>query len=110
MAFGYLTAIMIMVSIISIAGLVLMYLIKEEKAKKYIFYAMAIWGTVVGVITAASMPAGLIFLKAAAWAAALLGIAGIVISVAGKTRKHRMYAFLAVTISVIGSLVLFILM
>lgn len=108
MALGYLALLVAATIVISVAGLLLMYLVRNETVKKYIFYIMAVWGILISVISAPSLPVNWIFMRAAAWAAGFLGIAGIVVSIAGRTRKHRLFAFLLVTISVVAGAVIFI--
>lgn len=108
MALGLLALLIIGVIVISIAGLLLMYLVRSETVKKYIFYIMAVWGMLISVVSAPSLPVNWVFMRAVAWAAGFLGIAGIVVSIAGRTRKHRIYAFLLVTISVVAGVVIFI--
>ena len=44
MALGYLVWMLIIMSVISIAGLVLLLIIKNEKANRAILYIMAAWG------------------------------------------------------------------
>ena len=108
MALGYLALLVAAAIVISVAGLLLMYLVRNETVKKYIFYIMAVWGILISVISAPSLPVNWIFMRAAAWAAGFLGLAAIVVSIAGRTRKHRLYAFLLVTISVVAGAVIFI--
>lgn len=108
MALGYLAVVITVTVAISVAGLLLMYFVRSETAKKYIFYIMAVWGMLIAVISAPSLPVNWIFMRAAAWAAGFLGLAAIVVSIAGRTRKHRLYAFLLVTISVVAGAVIFI--
>ncbi|MCI6821631.1 MAG: hypothetical protein MR884_09415 [Clostridiales bacterium] len=108
MALGLLALLVAAVAAISVAGLLLMYLVRSETVKKYIFYIMAVWGMLISVVSAPSLPVNWIFMRAAAWAAGFLGIAGIVVSIAGRTRKHRLYAFLLVTISVVAGALIFI--
>lgn len=108
MALGYLALLVAATIVISVAGLLLMYLVRNETVKKYIFYIMAVWGILISVISAPSLPVNWIFMRAAAWAAGFLGIAGIVVSIAGRTRKHRLFAFLLVTISVVAGAGIFV--
>ncbi len=108
MALGFLALFITGVIVISVAGLLLMYLVRSETVKKYIFYIMAAWGMLISVVSAPSLPVNWIFMRAAAWAAGFLGIAGIVVSIAGRTRKHRIYAFLLVTISVVAGVVILV--
>ena len=42
--------------VISILGTLLLLLVKSEKAKRKIFYAMSVWGMAVAVLSATSLP------------------------------------------------------
>ena len=109
MALSYLAIMITVVCVISTAGLLMMYLLRSETAKKYIFYVMAVWGIIVAAVAAGSMPMNWIFSRALAWSMVFLGIAGVVVSILGKNRRHRLYAFLLVTVSVIGSTLCFVI-
>ena len=74
MALGLLALLVAAVAAISVAGLLLMYLVRSETVKKYIFYIMAVWGMLISVVSAPSLPVNWIFMRAAAWAAGFLGI------------------------------------
>ena len=56
MALGILLILFIVMSLISILGLILMYSVKSEGAKKGTFYAMAVWGMIIAVLGATSAP------------------------------------------------------
>ena len=56
MALGLLLVLFMVMSIISVMGLVLLFLLKGEKGQKAVFYFMAVWGMVIAWMTANSYP------------------------------------------------------
>ena len=55
MALGILLIAFIGMSVISLLGLIFMYLLKNERAKAAAFYCMAIWGMAVAAMGAVSL-------------------------------------------------------
>lgn len=52
MALGILLIMFVSVSVISVLGVLIMFLSKSTKVKKAAFYAMSIWGMVLAVLSA----------------------------------------------------------
>ena len=56
MAIGIIVILFGGLCVISILGTLLLLLVKSEKAKRKIFYAMSVWGMAVAVLSATSLP------------------------------------------------------
>lgn len=110
MALGILVIMLVTMTVISVTGLSLMYLIKNDKASRIIFYAMALWGMLIAAFTAASLPDNYIAERLLAWAVGFLCVAGILTYVRGSDGKAGMAARLLVTVSVaVGMIRLFLI-
>ena len=55
MAIGMIVILFVGLCVISILGTLLLLLVKSEKAKRKIFYAMSVWGMAVAVLSATSL-------------------------------------------------------
>ena len=108
MVIGIILIMFVTISVISILGLLVMFLSKNPRVKKGICYAMAIWGMVLAVLAATSLPQNFIAGQMVAWGAGGLGAAGLLLQVVAKTSNQRMASYLLVTASIIvGILKLF---
>ena len=102
MALGLLVISFVGISVISIIGLALLYLLKNERAKAGVFYFLSIWGMAVAVISAMSTPSNLMSQQLIAWGFGILGAAGLMVHLKGSSNSSRMTAYVLVTVSVIG--------
>ena len=110
MALGILLIAFIGMSLISIIGLLLMYLLKNERAKAVTFYCMSVWGMIISVTGATSLPTNYTLSIVAAWALGILSVIGLIVHVRARSKIEYMTSYILVTISVIaGILKLFIL-
>ncbi len=101
MALGILLILFVLMSVISVLGLLLMYLVKDEKKKNLIFYVMAVWGMAVAVMGAVSLPSNYVVSQAAAWGLGGLSVIALIVNMAGKKESAGRAARLLVTVSVI---------
>ena len=53
---GALVILFVVTSVVSVIGILLMYLTKEEKVKKGIFYFLAVWGMMIAWINVEGIP------------------------------------------------------
>ena len=53
---GALVILFVVMSVVSVIGILLMYLTKEEKVKKGIFYFLAVWGMMIAWIKVKGIP------------------------------------------------------
>ena len=89
MALGILLILFVLMSVISVLGLLLMYLVKDEKKKNLIFYVMAVWGMAVAVMGAVSLPSNYVVSQAAAWGLGGLSVIALIVNMAGKKGVGR---------------------
>lgn len=102
MALGILMILFVGMSVISILGLLLMYLLKGERAKAVVFYIMAVWGMAVSAMSAVSLPGNYTGQQILAWGFGFLSAAGLLVHLSARDKSRRMAAYLLVTVSVIG--------
>ncbi|HIU25716.1 MAG TPA: hypothetical protein IAC50_04410 [Candidatus Copromorpha excrementigallinarum] len=102
MALGILLILFVVMSVISILGLLFMYLVKDERKKKLIFYVMAVWGMAVAVLGAMSLPENYVTSQAVAWGLGALSVAALIINLTGKKEAAGRLAQLLITVSVVG--------
>ncbi|HJD45896.1 MAG TPA: hypothetical protein H9909_03555 [Candidatus Mediterraneibacter norfolkensis] len=102
MALGLLVISFVAISVISIIGLALMYLLKNERAKAGIFYFLSIWGMAIAVLSAMSLPSNWMAQQLIAWGFGILSAAGLIVHLKSSSGSGRMAAYALVTVSVIG--------
>ena len=66
MALGYLALMFVIMSVISIIGLVLLLIVKNGKANRAILYIMAAWGILISVMNITALPINWIMWRVAA--------------------------------------------
>ena len=54
MALGYLAIMFIIMSVVTIIGVVLLLIIKNEKANRIVLYIMAAWGIIIAIMNITS--------------------------------------------------------
>ena len=104
MALGILMIMFVAMSVISVVGLSFMYLVKGESTGRVIFYVMAVWGMIVAVMSAGSLPTNYTAERLITWAIGFLSVAGILVYIRGTEEKSRRAAYLLVTASVAGGI------
>ena len=105
MALGYLVWMLIIMSVISIAGLVLLLIIKNEKANRAILYIMAAWGILIAVMNVTALP---INWRIAAGVCGLAGLAGGIMRFITKEELKTVSALLTIISVLAGMIMLFI--
>ena len=105
MAIGMIVILFVGLCVISILGTLLLLLVKSEKAKRKIFYAMSVWGMAVAVLSATSLPTNYTAQQIAAWALGFLSVAGIVVHVKAKEKMQLNIACALVIVSCLGGVV-----
>ena len=100
MALGLLLVLFMVMSIISVMGLVLLFLLKGEKGQKAVFYFM----------TANSYPTNYIKEQLIAWAFGALAMIALLIQICGKSERSFLTAKVLVAASVVlGMVALFVI-
>lgn len=91
-------------SVISVLGILLMFLLKNETHKKTAFYLMTVLGIVAAWMNATSIPRNLVGEQILAWGLGALSILAILLQLLGKGKKEFTIAQILVVISVLGSI------
>ena len=107
MALGYLALMFVIMSVISIVGLVLLLIIKNEKANRAILYIMSAWGILIAVMNITALPINWIIWRIAAGACGLIGLAGGIIRFTAKENKKTAASLLTVISVLAGMTMLF---
>ena len=108
MALGLLLVLFMVMSIISVMGLVLLFLLKGEKGQKAVFYFMAVW--VIAWMTANSYPTNYIKEQLIAWAFGALAVIALLVQICGKSERSFLTAKVLVAASVVlGMVALFVI-
>lgn len=100
----------IVISAISILCLVLMFIIKNKKANRILFYMMAVWGMALAGISAFIIPARDIVMQLLAWGFGALGAAAMMFQLCSRHANKELISKLLVVFSVmLGVLGVFLL-
>ncbi|MGN0289761.1 MAG: hypothetical protein ACI4DQ_09125 [Lachnospiraceae bacterium] len=102
---GALVILFVVMSVVSVIGILLMYLTKEEKVKKGIFYFLAVWGMMIAWINVKGIPPMWIGEIVLACALGGLSVIALLIQLCLKKENRFMVAGILVTISVLAGLV-----
>ena len=110
MALGLLLVLFMVMSIISVMGLVLLFLLKGEKGQKAVFYFMAVWGKGIVWVTGNSYPTNYIKEQLIAWAFGALAVIALLVQICGKSERSFLTAKVLVAASVVlGMVALFVI-
>ena len=105
MALGLLLILFMVMSIISVVGLLLLFLLKGEKAQKIVFYFMALLGMFIAWMTATSYATNQII----SWGFGALAVVAVLVRLCGKSKNAALAAKLLAAASVVlGMVALFI--
>lgn len=108
MALGYLAIMFIIMSVITIIGVVLLLIIKNEKANRIVLYIMAAWGIIIAIMNITSLPINWIIWRVAAGACGLAGLAGGIVRFIAKEDLKTVSALLTIVSVLAGMIMLFI--
>ena len=104
MALGILMIGFVVMSVISILGLLLMFLVKNRKTKEKVLYFMAGWGMIIAVLGASAQPSNYVIQQLASWILGFLGIAGVLVYKKAGNRWMTLIAYLLIILSVVGGM------
>ena len=76
MAIGILTLLFVVISLISLIGILLLFLWKEGSGKEALFYLLAVWGLLIAACSILSLPSSFILSRGVSFAFGLLAAAG----------------------------------
>ncbi len=108
MALGYLAIMFIIMSVVTIIGVVLLLIIKNEKANRIVLYIMAAWGIIIAIMNITSLPINWIIWRIAAGACGLIGLAGGIVRFIAKEDLKTVSALLTIVSVLAGMIMLFI--
>ena len=109
MALGLLLILFMVMSIISVIGLLLLFLLKGEKAQKIVFYFMALLGMFIAWMTATSYATNQIKEQMISWGFGALAVVAVLVRLCGKSQNAALAAKLLAAASVVlGMVALFI--
>lgn len=101
MALGLYLILFISMSVISGLGILFLYLTKEEKKKRVIFYLLSVWGMFIAFYSARSLPMNYMWSQLISWGIGLLSVIGIIVYMKAKTNLQKQVAYLLSTVSVV---------
>lgn len=101
MALGYIFILFVVVCVLSIAGLLIMYLPKKASLRKTGFYITGIWSMVMAIVSATSFPSNWEGQQLISYATGAVALIGLVIYTASKKKGAVTTAYVLVTLSVI---------
>lgn len=87
MALGLLLILFMVMSIISVVGLLLLFLLKGEKAQKIVFYFMALLGMFIAWMTATSYATNQIKEQMISWGFGALAVVAVLVRLCGKSKS-----------------------
>ena len=95
----------IVMSLISVVGVILLFAAKNEKFKKGMFYFLAIWGMIIAYCSVLSTPGYMAGSVLVSWVLGGLSVAALLIQLCMKNEKRFQIARVLVTISVAAGMV-----
>lgn len=109
MALGLLLILFMVMSIISVVGLLLLFLLKGERAQKIVFYFMALLGMFIAWMTATGYATNQIKEQMISWGFGALAVVAVLVRLCGKSKNAALVAKLLAAASVVlGMVALFI--
>lgn len=109
MALGLLLILFMVMSIISVVGLLLLFLLKGERAQKIVFYFMALLGMFIAWMTATGYATNQIKEQMISWGFGALAVVAVLVRLCGKSKNATLAAKLLAAASVVlGMVALFI--
>lgn len=101
MALGLLLVLFMGMSMISVIGLLLLFLLKGEKKQKIVFYFMAVWGMLIAWMTVNSYPTNFIKEQIISWAFGTLAVIALLVQICGKSERSFLTAKVLAAASVV---------
>lgn len=92
-------------SLVSIIGVILLYAVKNEKIKKGMFYFLAIWGMVIAYCGVLSTPKYMVGDTIVSWLFGGLSVAALLIQLCMKNEKRFLIARILVTVSIVAGMI-----
>lgn len=102
MAIGMIMLLFVGMSVVSILGVLLLFLAKSAKVKRAVFYGMSVWGMAVAVFSAVSLPTNWTEQQIVAWMFGFLSVAGIIVHIKAKSKNQIYIAYVLTAVSCLG--------
>lgn len=110
MALGLILLFFIGMSVVSGLGILFLFLMKDQKKRKPVFYFLVVWGLLIAFLKATGLPTNFIMQQIVAWAIGGISIIALLIYLRAKTERQYYISYILVSCSVvIGILRLFYL-
>ena len=109
MALGLLLVFYAGISVISIGGLLGLYLVKGKKVKKVLFYLLSAWGIALSALQASSLPMNWITQRIMGLVPGILCIVALIVHLKAGNGRQKMAAYLLLTVAVAADILLFII-
>lgn len=91
-------------SVISIVGIIFLFLLKNEKQKTIVFYLLSVLGMVISYMNATSIPRDFVGEQVIAWGLGFLSVIAVLLKITGKTEKRFNVAKVLTVVSVLGGI------
>ena len=92
-------------SLVSVVGVILLYAVKNEKFKKGMFYFLAIWGMIIAYCSVLSTPGYMLGSVIISWILGGVSVVALLIQLCTKIEKRFQVARVLVTISVVAGMI-----
>lgn len=103
---GLLAIVFAAMSAVAVITIALLFIMKDERKKKYIVYFMAVLGMYIAWANAQSSPLPQFLGEAIiGWLLGALGVAGVFLQICGKTKRQLLMAKILVVISVVAGII-----
>lgn len=103
---GLLGIVFVLMCLIAICSIVLLFIIKDEKKKKFVLYVMAALGLYIAWANAQSSPLPQYLGSAVfGWILGAIGVVGVWLYSAGKSTKQQLLAKVMVIVSIVAGIV-----
>ena len=97
-------AFMIM-SLVSMIGVILIYLVKNEKMKKGLLNFLTVWGMIIAYCGVRSTPSYMISSTIVTWAIGALSVVALLIQLCSKNENRFKIARILATVSVVAGMI-----
>jgi len=102
---GALVITFMVMSLVSVVGVVLLFVAKNEKLKKGMFYFLAIWGMIIAYCNVLSTPGYMTGDIILAWALGALGVVALLIQLCMKKENRFKIARILVAVAVVAGMI-----
>lgn len=92
-------------SLVSVVGVILLYAVKNEKVKKGMFYFLAVFGMIIAYCSVLSTPEYMIGSVILSWLLGGLSVVAVLIQLCSKKANRFNIARILVTISVVAGMI-----